>query len=433
MGFAWMPFSYMVLGPILKNAGFDVVVIDQRVQKNWKAILDKHLNDALWVGMSIIIGKTIVNALNVAKYIKSCNSTVPVVWGGWWPTVAQRLSLSHECVDYIAVGPGEEIVVPLSHYFLGKNQDKPETVFSKQDADKVTDSLELINKVTPSTKTAWQDAYSMVPDVDLYRSKNNVISLFAGMSCPYSRCRFCCIVQHYDYVMREREDILDELDFLIHEKKFGSIVFLDGLFFVGSKTIDLIRGFRERGFNIDWKGKSRSDSLQRYTPDEMKLLRETGMRVVTSGFESGSNKILKSIDKGVTAEDAYEMARLCRDFDLELQATYLFGLPGETVEDLLLSIEHIEKINTIMDKFYYSRFFYVPTPGTHTYHDYIETGGKVPVTLEGWGNMLWQNSPDDSINQLHWLSHKERERYLKIFNEYFQTTKAKIRTEWRHK
>ena len=431
--FNWPPFSYMVLAPILKQAGFNPIVIDQRVQKNWKELIGRHIYDSLWIGMSVMIGKAIINSLKAVEYIKKQkNCNIPVVYGGWWPTVAQKLTLSHPDIDYIAVGPGDEVVVPLSNYFLGKNKELPPSVLSKSQIDKANDSTALINQVVPSRRSQWRESYSLIPDLELYRSENNVMALFAAMSCPYARCKFCCIVQHYRYMMRDREDILDEISFLLNEKKFTSIVFLDGLFLTGPKTMELVRGFKERGFKMDWKCKLRADSLQKISPTEINLLKETGLRVISCGFESGSDKMLLKMNKGVKAEDAYKTARICKDFDLELQATYLFGIPGENVEELKQSIEHIEKLSQITDKFYYSNFFYVPTPGTHTFNEFIQTGGEVPSTLEQWGNLLWQNFPGEGVNKMHWLSEKESREYKKIFNDYFKNTAAKKRVSWRH-
>jgi anaerobic magnesium-protoporphyrin IX monomethyl ester cyclase len=431
--FNWPPFSYMTLAPILKNAGFDPIVIDQRVQKNWRELIDRNINDSLWIGMSVMIGPAIMNSLKVVEYIKEQKKCeIPVVYGGWWPTVAQRITLNHPYVDYIAIGPGDEVIVPLSNYFLGINKELPSSVLSKSQINKANDSTELIRQVVPSKKSQWKEAYSLIPDLEFYRSKNNVMALFGAMSCPYARCKFCCIVQHYKYIMRDPEDILDEISFLINEKKFTSIVFLDGLFLTGPKSMELIQGFKKRGFKMEWKCKLRSDSLSKLSSDEINLLKETGLRVISCGFESGSDRMLAKMDKGVKAEDAYKTAKICKDFGLELQATYLFGMPGENVDDLKKSIEHIEKLSTITDKFYYSNFFYVPTPGTHAFNEFVQTGGEVPSTLEEWSYLLWQNSPGAGINKMHWLAENERQEYTKIFNDYFKNTVAKKRISWRH-
>jgi anaerobic magnesium-protoporphyrin IX monomethyl ester cyclase len=431
--FNWPPFSYMVLAPILKQAGFEPIVIDQRVQKNWQELLDKNIEDALWIGMSVMIGPAIMNSIKVVQYIREQKkSKIPVVYGGWWATVAQKITLNHPYVDYIIVGPGDEVMVPLSNYFLGIKNELPLSVLSKKQIDKANDSTELIKQVVPLKKSQWRQAYDLIPDLELYRSKNNVMALFGAMSCPYAKCRFCCIVQHYRYIMRDTKDILDEVSFLINEKKFSSIVFLDGLFLTGPKSMELVRGFKERGLKMEWKCKLRADSLPKLSPDEINLLKETGLRVISCGFESGSNKVLAKMNKGVKAEEAYRTAQICKDFDLELQATYLFGTPGENVDDLKESIEHIEKLTKITDKFYYSNFFYVPTPGTQMFYEFVQSGGKVPSTLEQWSNLLWQNSPGVGINKMHWLAEKERQEYIKIFNDYFSVTNAKKRTSWRH-
>ena len=93
-GFAWHPFGYHRLAPILKTAGLDPVVIDQRVQKNWRRLLEQELDEALWIGFSLISGVMIKYALEVADMVKKTHPHVSIVFGGWHPTSLPKPSRS---------------------------------------------------------------------------------------------------------------------------------------------------------------------------------------------------------------------------------------------------------------------------------------------------------------------------------------------------
>ena len=169
---------------------------------------------------------------------------MPLVYGGPWPTVSQKLTLSNPNVDYIVVGAADETVIQLTNYFLGVKKELPEGVYSKKHLKVIDDSPSNFRQIIPIKSSYWRESYELIPDLDLYRSPRNVTSLFAATSCPYGRCKFCSIMQPYKYFMRERKDILDEISFLINDKKFDSITFLDGLFFSNrTKTVELIKGF----------------------------------------------------------------------------------------------------------------------------------------------------------------------------------------------
>ena len=428
----------MAMASILRDSGFNPIVIDQRVQPNWRELLHENINDSLWLGFSLMVGPSIIHALDVAKVAKKWRNDIPIVCGGNWPTVAAKITLSNYLVDYIVVGSGDHAVVSLTKYFLGENKNLPDCVYSKEDINNINESTIKFEQVTPIKSSYWRTSYDVIPDINLYKSSNNVAALFAASSCPYGKCKFCSIMQPYEYYIREPNDILDEVSFLVNDKCFSVIFFLDGLFFVNRQhTLELVKGFKDRQFKMEWKGRVRSNSFEKFTPKDINLFKETGLKVVAAGFESGSDKVLKSIIKGVKAKDAFKLARICNDYELELQASYLFGLPGETVEDLKLTIEHIERIKDISKKFYYSNYFYAPIPGTESYDEFVKLGGEVPSTLDQWGKALWE---EVGISNVPWLSNKEKDKYVTIYNNYFKPTikeeqneSAKGIFEFRHK
>lgn len=415
----WVPWSYMSIAPILIDAGFSPIIIDQRVQSNWKEILTASIDDAIWMGFSLMAGHSITNALQVAKFVKEHNKDLPIVCGGAWPTVAPKITLKSSYVDFVVIGDGDQIVVPLTNYFLDKNGTLPPSVYSKGHLNSLSDSYDDSYEQVVAKSTNWRLSYALIPDVNLYRSENNVASLFASSGCAYGKCKFCAIIQTYKYSPRPADGVLDEISFLVNEKKFRYIFFLDGLFFVNRRnTIDLVKGFEGR-FKVEWKARVRADSLSKFTPEELNLFKKSGLKVVASGFESGSDKVLKSIKKGVKAEDAFKLVKICNDYEMDLQASFLFGLPGETLEDLKLTIDHIEKIKSASRTFYPSNYFFVPIPGTQSFREFIGTGGEIPSTLEEWGEILWEVQ---AINKLHWLSDKEKSEYLTLYNNYFGPT-----------
>jgi radical SAM superfamily enzyme YgiQ (UPF0313 family) len=429
-GFAWHPFAYQRLAPVILESGFKPVVIDQRVQKDWRKLIEEHLDGALWIGFSLISGVMIQYALEVANLVKDLRPSLPVIFGGWHPTCLPKQTLQHPLVDYVVVGSGEEIVEQLSRYLQGRVS-KPDRSYGKEDLGRLTNDFTGFKSVTPTTSYDWRLGYKLIPDMDLYRSENNIAALFSAISCPYGKCSFCSIVSMYRFAMRDTKDVLDEIEYLTEDRNFTSVNFHDGLFFTAPKLVmPLIKGFKERGFHMQWKAKARANCLQRFSHEEISLIKETGLRVVAVGLESGSQRMLKKMRKGTKPSDAVDLVRICKDFGIELQTTFMSGLPGDTVDDLKMTLEQIEELRAMYDGFYYSSFFFLPAPGTEAFDEFVNTGGEVPDSLEGWSNVKWREP--NKINKLHWLNPRERDEFMRVYHDYFDAENKAKRVSWSH-
>ena len=115
--YPYIPFPVMFLASYLEEAGYDVTIIDQQIERNWKARLDEIIDEILWVGFSVITAPTINEALEVSRYVKKARNDIPIVWGGWHPTFVPDQTIAHPDVDYIVTGVGEQKIVDLSRYF----------------------------------------------------------------------------------------------------------------------------------------------------------------------------------------------------------------------------------------------------------------------------------------------------------------------------
>lgn len=192
----------------------------------------------------------------------------------------------------------------------------------------------------------------------------------------------------------------------------------------------LIQGFKERGLKFSWKAKSRANGLRKFLHQDLTLIKETGCRVIPVGLESGSQKMLEKIRKGTKPEDAVKFVKICRDYEIEVQSTYMSGLPGETIDDLKMTIDQIEQLRSIYSGFYFSSFFFLPVPGNDAYNEFVSTGGAVPNSLEEWSDVKWREP--NKINKLHWLTHKDRDEFMKIYNDYFKAENEAKRVSWSH-
>ena len=97
--------------------------------------------------------------------------------------------------------------------------------------------------------------------------------------------------------------------------------------------------------------------------ETVKMLADTGVASFVIGFETGTNRMLNFLKKGTTVEMNIRAAEICRKYGVEVFGTFMLGLPTETKEDSLATIEMIKAIHPD----YKIVFYFTPIPGTEIY------------------------------------------------------------------
>ena len=87
------PLALLALAPIAEQRGLKVDIIDSTVQPDFRERIVQQLDNALCVGISIVTGPMIVEAIEVAKAVKAARPDIPVILGGWHPSTLAEQSL----------------------------------------------------------------------------------------------------------------------------------------------------------------------------------------------------------------------------------------------------------------------------------------------------------------------------------------------------
>ena len=115
-----IPMSLLCISTSLVNEGYDLKIIDQRVESRWESILRQELQeDPLCVGVSSMTGPQLRHALQISKMVKAYGNS-PVVWGGIHPSLLPEQTLSNENIDIVVQGEGEETFPELIQALEGK-------------------------------------------------------------------------------------------------------------------------------------------------------------------------------------------------------------------------------------------------------------------------------------------------------------------------
>ncbi|MHC4617671.1 MAG: B12-binding domain-containing radical SAM protein [Planctomycetota bacterium] len=363
----------------LAKAGIEVEVLDIYIHKMSKAQVTQKLGEVLprvdFVGISgIINGFRYIRWLVLS--IKACHPQVPVVLGGSICGPNPELLLGSTDVDICCIGEGEETAVDIARVIAGDM--KPEQVlgiaYRQRDKVVITPPRPLENNLARFDFPHWK-AFDMEkyvtapPTIAASRHKRNM-TMVGTRGCPY-HCHFCSPGLGRKVRTRPIQSILDELGMLVDRYGIEHFEFVDELFFINE---DFTRAFCSQlidaGLSLTWRALGRVNILHRFSEGTFALIKESGCHWMGFGMESGSQKILDRMNKGITPEQTENVIRKTRKAGIRFSGNFIFGYPGETRETIRETVEFCKRNQIYKRDFTYA----CPLPGSRLYDECVETG-----------------------------------------------------------
>lgn len=409
-----VPLAVLSIAGMLKSAGFMPEVFDLRVHDIQDIKLDA---DVLWVGISSMTGYQIKSGLEVAEYVRKINKEIPLVWGGWHPTLLPKETIQHPLVDIIVKGQGEITAVEISNCFKEKLPlTEIEGILYKLNGK----ALENKNRKLEDINSFPQIPYELV-DVSkhlIYDPKNKIkmISYLSSRGCPYS-CKFCAISKVYDrkWLALSSERVVADITNLINTYKADGIYFEDDEFFISkTRTQEICRRLLDNKLNLKWAAIGRANNIVKFDDETLNLIKTSGCVRVLIGIESGSQAVLNLIGKKTTIEQNWECIKKLEEYRIEAVLSFMVGFPEE-LNEFQDTIAFIKKVKKYYSDINIKLFFYTPYPGTELYEYAINNGFKPPEKLEDWAEYTMHK-----VN-VPWLK-KNYEQKLKLFLFYFNFT-----------
>jgi hopanoid biosynthesis associated radical SAM protein HpnJ len=246
--------------------------------------------------------------------------------------------------------------------------------------------------------------------------KHPYVSLYTGRGCK-SRCTFCLwpqTVGGHRYRVRSVDHVVEEIRLAKHyfpqvkEFFFDDDTFTDNL----PRAEAIARALGKLG--VTWSCNAKANVPR----DTLKVLRDNGLRLLLVGYESGNQKILHNIKKGMLVDVARRFTKDCHELGVTIHGTFILGLPGETKETIEETIRFANEINphTIQVS------LAAPYPGTFLHKQAVENG---------WFDAEHADLVDDhgiQIAPLHYphLSHEEIFESVELFYKRFYFRAGKI-------
>jgi radical SAM superfamily enzyme YgiQ (UPF0313 family) len=384
----YFPLPILAVAGSLLREGYEVTIFDNRVEEGLDQFLDSLEEEPIFFGLSVIIGYPIVDGLQLSRRIKARFPNIPVVWGGWFPTLEPVVTLKENSVDLVVRGPGERTVVRLARSLEKKGDLGSVGALAYRQNGKiiVNDSASPadINKTDPLP-------YHILDPSKYNCIQRKEINYITSHGCPYD-CRFCCVtyIYHRRWCPIAAERVVEDISHLVHHYGIENIEFQDDNFFTNkSRAKAILEGILSSNLKITWTGQVRFDKLISFDEELFDLIKRSGCRCLYASGESGSEKILKVIRKRITTQQTLSGVKLLEKHDIALRTTFMVGLPKETLDDLKMSLDLSKRLIDIKKRIHVYYSFYRPVPSTELFNEALEEQIITkPKTLDEWARYV---------------------------------------------
>ncbi|ETJ98953.1 radical SAM domain protein [Eubacterium nodatum ATCC 33099] len=188
---------------------------------------------------------------------------------------------------------------------------------------------------------------------DIYRPPSEAYSLLLQVTvgCTHNKCTFCSMYKDKKFHLRRMDEVIEDLEDARKSYKYVERIFLcdgDALCLSNEKLMIILKKIQElfpecKRVNVY----GRANDVLHKTPDELKELYENGVKMIYLGAESGSDEVLKKIQKGETAEDLIKAVHAIEESGIKASVTFISGIAGKAGwrEHAVKTGEMISKMN----------------------------------------------------------------------------------------
>jgi radical SAM superfamily enzyme YgiQ (UPF0313 family) len=373
----WQDHGVGLLRTIMHQNGLETDILSTRAVTDWDQ-LRKQLPGYRMALMNVR-SYTYPAALKAAQIFKQVNPDGLVLTGGMHATVALDEMEAVPEFDKICQGPGEKIILDLV-----RNPDDFPRVVLGQGARSMAEWPMMDRTLWPKPASRrLRKNFNWPLEPECGWGPAPVATIITSRVCPW-QCVFCNENSYIPNMGRRPVDmVIDELNYLDETHgPLGSVVIHDSMFFQNPSWLrEWIEKYPRRA-NKTWPywAAARSDTVRQWSDLYEALIRETNWSTISIGFESGSDRILRLLNKECTEEDNLFAIELTNRIGDEMEregkeppkfwANIMLGIPGERPEDAFKTLRMLKTMKRVFP----SISFYAPYPGSALGNQLIAEG-----------------------------------------------------------
>jgi radical SAM superfamily enzyme YgiQ (UPF0313 family) len=410
-----MPLALVSIGSALDPDRYQVVIVDGRLEPDGPAAVLAAIDDhTVCVGLTVLTGMPIRDALAVSRAVRQAWPRLPIVWGGWHPSLFPRECLAEPAVTASVFGQGELTFRDLCDRFAAGDPihdvagcaHRRHGLISRHPDRPMADVNEL-----PAHD------YGLI-DVERYFAAKGQRQLdyISSQGCRF-RCTFCAdpAVYKRGWSGLAPARIGEELERLWRRHHFDDLNFQDETYFTHRpRVVAVCEEILRRNLRFRWAATMRADQGARLSEDDWRLCKRSGLRRVMVGVESGSQAMMDWLKKDIRLEQVFTTAERMAHHRIAGIFPFIVGFPDEPEESVEATLSVIRRLRRMSPDFEVSVYFYQPYPGSSIAEQLWERGHPRPQTLDEWADFDYVGSRGSWVTDEKW----ERVQRFKFYQHH---------------
>ncbi len=417
---ATAPLGILAVSTPLLRAGYAVRIVDSTITPQFQKRVLEELEGALCLAVSLVTGPMIRETVQIAREAKRLYPNLPVILGGWHPSLLPDQTLAAEYVDVVVVGQGEEALLDVVQRLeSGESLAGIPGVGYKQGGELVFNTPRAVKPLSSMPPKAYHLA-----DFDAYERVcgRRWAMYISSLACPYS-CSYCTNEGVYGRMWNglEANQVVEEMTDLVLRYRLQLLWVVDDNFLVDrERAVSIAEGLVRRDVPFDWSIQASTNLVNRLDVDQLKLLRRAGLSQICHGAESASPKVLKLMNKDFQKpETIYAVAEKCVRAGIRPSFNVIFGFPGEGEKERRETIRFIMDVCRHIPGAEFWTNIFTPYPGSPIVRKAAELGIELPAAFEGWADYF----PRYTV--LPWLKGRKHRR-VQVMRDYLRVAFDRI-------
>lgn len=411
-----LPMSLLALGALLEDV-WEYSILDGNLLEDPLEELARHIAseqiDVL--GVTIMPGPQLNSATPLCEELKRRFPELVIVWGGYFPGQHQQACLESGFVDYVMSGCGEHGFLELVNALAAgsSGQAIPGLSFKDPESGKCRNNPP---NSFPHPDELPDFPYERVAVKSYLRPTfmgQRTISHHSSYGCPFL-CGFCAVatLANGQWKAQSAERLVQVVTRLVEQYGADSVEFHDNSFFIDEQRVaDFARSIKHLG--IGWWAEARIDRLASYSDESWELMRDSGLKMVFMGAESGADETLAQMNKGGTSstQKTLYIAERMKSFGVVPEFSFVLGNPPHPEKDAQGTFEFIRRLKEINPACEIILYMYTPVPMESELYAEAERGGfRFPETLAEWTDPTWRDFCQRRDLDVPWLAPGLRKR-----------------------
>jgi len=411
---AHLPLGLVYIGTELERNDYNIKIWHLMPEDFENTIPKIKDRGPLWVGLSVLSGVTTRYAAQLSRLIRELIPETQIVWGGNHASAVPEEVVAENYVDFVITGEAEDSSVEFSDTLLThKDFSKVRNLYYKDQNGKVYG-----NESRPLEEDL--DRYELnwdLVDIDQYINVNNQgktpVSFYSSRGCPYL-CTFCATPYYTgtSYRVHSPDYVLRHLTYLKERYGFNSVFFSDDNFMIHKKRgLEILKRVPAIGTSVD----TLDVRLNQLNEPMIKEFHEYNVQGIFFGYESGNDRILKLIKKGVNLDHMKRKVELLSKYNIAATASGYIGNPTETREEAYDTVNFSMWLrDNLPDWSTVQVYRYMPLPKTGLMELAIQEGFEYPQRTEDWDKIDPIGPKYRMKDWIKWLTPEDEEFFMVV-------------------